>query len=148
MRLRASAVLASAVLSGCAVSPQRLCAPSAPGEWQYIGEDQDLSELLDVSLPHAPYTTNEGKLVSSVQRVWYRIGDQQLLACTLARHARDNCSVRTTEFTRIDGGWSKRGEESVLCNVLASTHNTSLERTREDKVSSPYVGALAAQLNR
>jgi hypothetical protein len=129
MRSRASAILASAVLAGCAVNPQHLCAPSAPTAWQYIGEDQGLSTLLDASLPHAPYTTNEGKPVRAVQRVWYRIGDQRLMACTLARHARNNCSVRTTEFMRIDGVWSKRNEDAVLCNVLASTHQSSLERT-------------------
>jgi len=130
MPLRASAILASAVLSGCAVSPQQLCASNAAGAWQYVGENKDLSELLDASLPHAPYTTNEGKPVRAVQHVWYRVGDYQLLACTLARHARDNCSVRTTEFIRIDGAWSKRSEDAVLCNVLASTHNKSLERMR------------------
>jgi hypothetical protein len=123
MRLRTSAILASAVLSGCAVSPQQLCAPNVASTWQYVGEDKDLSKLLDANLPHAPYTTNEGRPVRAVRHVWYRVGDHQLLACTLARHAKDNCSVRTTEFIRIDGVWSKRSEDAVLCNVLASTHN-------------------------
>jgi hypothetical protein len=131
MRLRASAILASEVLAGCAISPQQLCAPNAQSTWQYIGEDKGLSTLLDARLPHAPYSTNEGKPVRAVQRVWFRLGDDQLLACTLARHARDDCSVRTTEFIRIDGAWSMRSEDEVLCNVLASTHNKSLERTRE-----------------
>jgi hypothetical protein len=130
MRLRASAILAWVTLAGCAANPQHLCAPNAPNTWQYIGKDEGLSALLKDSLPHAPYSTNEGKPVRAVQQVWFRVGDHQLLACTLARHARDNCSVRTTEFILIDGAWSKRSEDAVLCNVLASTHNKSLERTR------------------
>ena len=131
MRLRTSAILASAVLAGCAVSPQQLCAPSAPTPWQYIGGDQGLSTLLDASLPHAPYTTNEGKPVRAVQRVWYGFGDQLLMACTFARHARNNCSVRTTEFLRIDGVWSKRNEDAVLCNVLTSRLSSTVRRLHD-----------------
>lgn len=129
MRLRASAILTSAILAGCAVSPEQLCAPNVPSTGQYIGEDQGLSTLLNASLPHTPYTTNEGRPVSAIQHVWYRIGDHQLLACTLARHAKDNCSVRTTGFVRIDGVWSKQSEDAVLCNVI-STHGKSPERKR------------------
>jgi len=90
-----------------------------------------LDALLESSLPQAPYGTNKGKSVPTIQHVWYRGGQYRLLACTLARHARNNCSVRTTEFLFQDGRWLKGSEDAVLCDVLVSVHNTSLERAPE-----------------
>ena len=60
------------ILAGCAISPEKLCASLVPGTLQYIGPDAGLSASLETSLPQAPYTTNEGKLVRDVQHVWYR----------------------------------------------------------------------------
>jgi hypothetical protein len=117
----AISILASAILAGCAIDPQQVCAPFAPKDWQYLGHDERLATLLAANLPHAPYTTNERKPVRSVQHVWYRGGNSQLLACTLARRARNNCSVRTTAFQLIDGAWLKGSEDGVLCNVIVAT---------------------------
>lgn len=125
-----SALLAIA-LTGCAISPQQLCAPHAPGTWQYLGPDKALASLLGEELPHAPYTTNKGEAVRSVRHVFFRGGEQQLLACTLARGAGNDCSVRTTSFQRIDNVWVKGGEDAVLCNVLAATHDKGMERARK-----------------
>jgi hypothetical protein len=118
---RAISILALLMLAGCAINPHTLCGPYVPKEWRYLGHDEPLATLLAPVLPHAPYTTNKGKWVLSVQHVWYQGGDSQLLACTLARRARDDCSVRTTAFQLIDGAWHKVDEDQVLCNVLAAT---------------------------
>ena len=77
-----------------------------------------------------PLTLGLAPLVAIMQTLWYRGGDDLLTACTLERNARDDCSVRTTDFVRRGESWSKRSEDAVLCNVIASTHNKSLERTR------------------
>jgi hypothetical protein len=112
------AILTLSVLCGCAASPRRLCATLVTSPWEYIGDDTALAASLRSSLPRVPYQTNEGKPVRAVRHIWYRAGDQ-LLACTLARHARDDCSVRTTQFARVDDTWSKTSENAVLCNVTA-----------------------------
>jgi hypothetical protein len=125
MRLFAT-VLAVTPLAGCAVSPEKLCAESVPDTWEHIGPDAKLSALLDASLPHA----------RSVQHVWYRIENTGLLACTLARGARDNCSVRLTEFSRADGSWSKSREDAVLCNVLVSNRKSATDRWIEEQTHS------------
>src|SRR5882672_4320890 len=114
-----SAFLLSVTLAGCAVSPQKLCALHAPDNWQYLGPDKSLNALLGATLPGAPYTTNDGKTVRSVQHVWFRGGDYQLLACTLARGARDERSIRTAAFQLIDNAWVRGSEDAVLCNVSA-----------------------------
>lgn len=123
MRLDAVLILALVILGGCTISPQKLCAPHVPGDWQYLGQNKELANQLGTSLPSAPYTTNKGKAVRSLQHVWYRGGEQQLLACTLARRAKDDCSVRTTVFQRLDNTWVKGPENAVLCDVLASARN-------------------------
>jgi hypothetical protein len=110
-------MLAGVALGGCAASPERLCGSIVPSSWMYIGPDAALTALHEAALPQAPYRTNEGKPVRRVQRVWYRGGPDDLLACTLARRARDTCSVRTTEFTRAAGIWQTGRENAVLCNV-------------------------------
>lgn len=130
MRFSAATIIASATFAGCAINPQQLCAPAVPSTWQYVGRDKELTNLLESNLPVAPYTTNEGRTVRSVQHVWFRGNEQQLLACTLARGARDNCSVRTTAFQRDDNTWVKGREDAVLCKVIVSTHNTSRELKR------------------
>ena len=128
MRLWIALIPGLLSLAACAASPRTLCAQSVPDTWEYVGTDAKLSVLLDASLPHAPYETNQGTPVRSVRHVWYRIGDTGLLACTVARGARDNCSVRVTEFSRADGAWSKSREDAVLCNVLVSKPNTQAPR--------------------
>jgi hypothetical protein len=128
MRLRSAAIVASAVLAGCAANPQQLCATLVAPPWEYVGPDASFNALLDASLPRVPYKTNEGRSVRIVQHLWYRVGELQLLACTLARHARDDCSVRTTQFVRTGEVWAKTHENEVMCNVLASTHDNSLVR--------------------
>lgn len=106
------------MLNACAASPEKLCSSIVPEGWQYVGEDPRLSALLDASLPHAPYKTNEGRTVRTVRHIWYRSGDDSILGCTLDRHARDTCSIGTSEFVRTGNTWSKRGEDAVLCNVI------------------------------
>jgi hypothetical protein len=54
--------------------------------------------------------------VASVHRLWYEQGDG-LIACTLARHASDNCSVEVTQFARSGAGWVKVSDNAVLCHV-------------------------------
>ncbi len=117
VRRSAAAILAVAALGGCAVSPQQLCGSIVPSSWVYVGPDAALTTLNEADLPHTPYQTNDGKQVRVVQRVWYRDGPEALLACTFARRARDTCSIRTTEFTRVGGMWSKGRENEVLCHV-------------------------------
>jgi hypothetical protein len=130
MLVRASALLAFALIAGCAVSPQQLCAPYVPDTWQYLGRAKQLATQLDADLPHVPYMTNEGKVVGSLQHVWFRGGEDQLLACTLARGAMNDCSVTTTAFQRIEKVWVKGRENAVLCNVLTAPRDGSVEHTR------------------
>src|SRR5687768_623066 len=111
MRLKVAAILVSAVLGGCAGNPQKLCATLVAPSWEYLGPDASLDALLGASLPRVPYQTNEGKSVRTAQHVWYRVGNLQLLACTLARHASDDCSARTTQFIRTGEVWAKTSED-------------------------------------
>jgi hypothetical protein len=83
-----------------------------------MGDNDALAQQFASELPVAPYTTNEGELVKSARHVWYRDGDDHLLACTLSSRARKTCSVRSTEFVRTASGWSKEQENAMLCNVL------------------------------
>jgi len=142
MRLEAVTILSSLLLASCAVSPQKICAPHAPDTWQYLGQDKSLATLFEPILPHAPYTTNEGKIVRSVQHVWFRGGDYLLLACTLAHRARNDCSVRTTEFQLIGNAWVTRSEDTVVCNVLTYLFrretNRWSTRVRRDETQSGF----------
>jgi hypothetical protein len=118
LRRSPATILAVIALAGCAENPARLCEPLVPSSFVYLGPDDTLSAIHGADLPQAPYQTNEGKPVRATQRVWYRSGPDALLACTFARHARDTCSVRTTEFIRVGDAWSKGREDGVLCNVV------------------------------
>jgi hypothetical protein len=117
VRRSAATILALTALAGCAESPSHLCDSIVPSSWVYLGPDDTLNAMHSADLPQAPYQTNAGKPALAIQRVWFRNGPDALLACTFARHARDTCSVRTTEFTRVGDAWSKGREDGVLCNV-------------------------------
>ena len=105
-------------LTGCASSPERLCASLVEEPWIYVGSNDVLEQQFRSELPVAPYITNEGKSIRSIRHVWYRDSDERLLACTLGSHARDTCSVSSTEFVRTVSGWSMKGKNAVLCNVI------------------------------
>src|SRR6266851_2885866 len=114
--MRASIVAVAILLTGCAANPRSLCESLVPSSWTYLSQAPQGSAGLESSLPATPYRTNEGRLVSSVHRLWYERGDG-LIACTLARHATDNCSVEVTQFARSSAGWVKVSDHAVLCHV-------------------------------
>ena len=106
-------------LAACAVDPRKRCGELVPDTWEYMGPDAELDAQFASSLPPVPYTTNENKAVRSVRHLWYRSGNSALAACTLGRYARNNCSVKSTEFVLEEHQWKKSREDGVLCNVLA-----------------------------
>jgi hypothetical protein len=113
---RTSIVVIAMLFTGCAANPRSLCESLVPSSWTYLRQAPQGSAGLESSLPATPYQTNEGKLVSSVRRLWFEHGDE-LIACTLARHATDTCSVRVTRFSRSSAGWAKVSDDGVLCHV-------------------------------
>ncbi|HEX6397709.1 MAG TPA: hypothetical protein VFZ95_09810, partial [Steroidobacteraceae bacterium] len=48
---------------------------------------------------------------------WYRTGEARLMACTLGKGARDNCTLSVNEFVRMGGEWSPGFSDGVMCNV-------------------------------
>jgi len=116
-RQHASIVVIAMLFTGCATNPRSLCESLVPSSWTYLPQAPQGSAGLESSLPATPYPTNEGKLVTSVRRLWFQHGDE-LIACTLARHATDNCSVRVTRFSRSSAGWTKVSDDGVLCHVI------------------------------
>jgi hypothetical protein len=116
-RQRAGIVVIAMLFTGCATNPRSICESMVPSSWTYLPQAPQGSAGLESSLPATPYLTNEGKLVSSVPRLWFGHGDE-LIACTLARHATDTCSVRVTRFSRSSAGWAKVSDDAVLCHVL------------------------------
>jgi hypothetical protein len=118
MSLGLPAILASWLLGSCVATPHELCSAIVPSDWRYVGADQSLDGLLGANLPNAPYETSDGSPVHAVRHIWYRNGENALLACTLAIRSRDNCSVRVTEFARKNDMWSKGRDNAVLCNVV------------------------------
>jgi hypothetical protein len=114
--MRPSSIAVAILLAGCAANPQSLCASLVPPTWTYLPQPPKEAAGLEALLPAAPYKTNEGKLIASIRRLWYQ-RDESLLACTLARHATNDCSALTTEFARSGTDWSKVRDDGVLCNV-------------------------------
>ena len=116
--MRLNIVLAVTILSGCATDPHALCRSLVDDSWVPLaGVPSDIAEI-ERQLPHTPYLASGRRTVRNAQNVYYGRGGD-LMVCTLERHARDDCSVNTTEFTRVEGHWSKTGGDAVLCNVLA-----------------------------
>jgi hypothetical protein len=115
-RQRTSIVVIAMLFTSCATNPRSLCESWVPSSWTYLPQAPQGSAGLESSLPTTAYLTNEGKLVSSVRRLWFEHGDE-LIACTLARHATDDCSVRVTRFSRSSAGWAKVSDDGVLCHV-------------------------------
>jgi hypothetical protein len=105
------------LLTGCASNPRSLCETLVPTSWTYLPQAPSASLELESSLPATPYRTNGGRLVSTVRHLWYERGDE-LMACTLDRHATDTCSVVATRFSRSGVGWVKASDDAVLCHVL------------------------------
>ena len=101
--MRASIFVVAILLTACAANPRSLCASLVPSSWTYLPGAPQGSGGLESSLPAPPYRTNEGQLVRSINRLWYEQGDG-LIACTLARHATNNCSVEVTQFARSGAG--------------------------------------------
>jgi hypothetical protein len=114
--MRPSIVALAILLTGCAANPRSICEAVVPNSWTYLSRAPAASAGLESSLPATPYPTKEGRLVTSVHRLWYERGDE-LMACTLDRRATDTCSVMTTRFSRSAAGWVKVSEDSVLCHV-------------------------------
>jgi hypothetical protein len=114
--MRASVFAVSLFLGGCASNPQSLCAALVPSSWTYLRQPPSSSAGVNGALPKTPYRTGEGKLVASARRVWYSRSDE-LIACTLDRHATDTCSVITTQFSRSGAGWAKVADNAVLCKI-------------------------------
>lgn len=102
--------------TGCAVNPDKLCASLVPPSWTRVDPPPDATTALTAYLPRTPYTTNTGHIVQSARTLWYRQSDE-LIACTLEKHATDNCSVHTTQFALRAGTWLKVADDAVLCNV-------------------------------
>jgi len=115
--MRAGVLAFAVVLTGCAANPRTLCGSLVPNSWTLLLRAPEGTRDLEASLPQAPYQTNEGRWITSVQRLWYEKGDG-LIACTLARHATDNCSVRVTEFARSGGAWVKVSDDAYLCHII------------------------------
>jgi len=111
--MRTGAIAVAILLTGCAANPQSLCASVVPSTWTYLPQPPKEAAGLEPLLPAAPYKTNEGKLIASIRGLWYQ-RDESLLACTLARHATNGCSVLTTEFARSGTDWSKVREDGVM----------------------------------
>jgi hypothetical protein len=110
-----SIVVIAMLFTGCATNPRSIC--GVPSWWTYLPQAPQGSAGLESLLPATPYLTNEGKLVSSVRRLWFE-QDDELIACTLARHATDTCSVHLTRFSRSSTGWAKVSDDAVLCHVV------------------------------
>jgi hypothetical protein len=115
--MRTSIVALAILLTGCAANPRALCGALVPNSWTYLRQAPSAPAGLESSLPATPYRTNQGRLVSSVRRLWYEQGDD-LMACTLDRCATDTCSVVATRFSRSSAGWVKVSDDAVLCHVL------------------------------
>jgi hypothetical protein len=116
--MRFSSSMLALLVAGCATSPQQLCEPIVSSGWTYSGPDPVLDEQLEGDLPRTPYYTNENKIVRFVRHVWYRQGEDRILACTFGGWVGDKCSVQVREFERRGAGWSKGAEDMVLCNVV------------------------------
>jgi hypothetical protein len=113
--MRTSVLVFAVMLTACAANPRSLCESLVPNSWTPLPRAPEGTRDLEASLPTAPYRTNEG-LVTSVQRLWYEKGDE-LIACTLPRHATDNSSVMVTDFARSGGTWVKVSDDAYLCHV-------------------------------
>jgi hypothetical protein len=109
-------VAIAVLLTRCAANPRSLCESLVPPSWKYLARAPEGTNDIESSLPSVPYQTNEGRSVTSVHRLWYERGDG-LIACTLARHATDNCSVVLTQFVRSGVAWAKVSDNAVLCHV-------------------------------
>jgi hypothetical protein len=116
VRQRITIFVTAMLFAGCVTNPRSLCESLVPSSWTYLPQAPQGSSGLESSLPAAPYLTNEGKLVSSVRRLWFEHGDE-FVACTLARNAPDTCSVRVTWLSRSSDGWAKDSDDEVLCHV-------------------------------
>ena len=108
-------VVALACLAGCAVQPQKLCAEFAPGAWSYVGADTALDQQFASQLPGVP---------TEVRHYWYRGGEDQVMACTLPKQARDRCAMNVNVFQRMGGDWQPGYSDGVLCNVTGASSAT------------------------
>jgi hypothetical protein len=106
--MRFSAPILVLLLAGCATSPRDLCAQLVPSGWTYIGPDEVLEHKLEDRLPQEPF----------VRHVWYRRGENKVLACTFGGVLGDPCSVATEEFELSGESWSNGAQNAVLCNVV------------------------------
>ncbi len=111
--MRAGVIVVAIFLTACAANPRSLCASLVPSTWTYLRRAPRGSGGIESLLPTPPYRTSEGRLVRSVNRLWYEQGDD-LTACTVARHAIDNCSVEVTYLTRSGAGWLKVGDSVTI----------------------------------
>jgi hypothetical protein len=111
MQSKILATFGVACLAGCAVKPEKLCAEFAPDTWSYLGADAALDQQFASQLPGVP---------AEVRHYWYRSGENQVMACTLPRQARDQCSMNVNVFQRMDGDWQPGYSDGVLCNVTAA----------------------------
>jgi len=114
--LRLSVVCVCTLFVGCATDdPRTICDTAMAPKWSYQSAPPENAPALEGMLPHPPYKANDGSTVHSINRVWYRRGDD-LATCTLPRHARDDCSVVTTVLTRSGSSWTKVGDYPIICD--------------------------------
>jgi hypothetical protein len=111
MQIRIAVMVVVACLSGCVVNPQKLCAESVPDTWSWVGADAALDRQFAPRLPGD---------AAEVRHYWYRSGENQLMACTLGKQARDHCSMSVNVFMRIDGDWQPGYSDGVLCQVTTA----------------------------
>ena len=134
-------VLLVVALAGCASTRSRealdYCLLNGEEHWTLEQTPSESQELL--SLPAENGTINSGLRPrgsnSSVHEHWFRRNEDEIAVCRHAR-AKDLCNGEsvTARFLRVNGHWT--APDGVLTSVCvtqgsATTHNKSLERTRE-----------------
>ena len=124
MKLKILVILAVACLAGCAVKPEKLCAEFAPRTWSYVGADAALDRQFASQLPGVP---------AEVRHYWYRSGEDQVMACTLPKLARDRCAMNVNVFQRMGSDWQPGYSDGILCNATtASSAVPAKAATRQD----------------
>jgi hypothetical protein len=107
--MRLSIAVTSLLICGCAANPTTLCGSLVPPGWQRAAAPPGATAALMSAI-------NSGRLAPKTNVLWYHLEDR-VIACTLDRGTKDNCSVATAEFARSPAGWVKVSEDAVLCKV-------------------------------
>ena len=128
-------------LAGCASPRSRealdFCLMNDQDHWSLEAKPSNSVDLLSTPTENGTINSNlrpRGSN-SSVHEHWFRRGDDEIAVCrhTLAKEQCNGESV-TARFVRVSGRWTvPDGVLSSVCVTQGSetTHNKSLERTRE-----------------